>query len=42
MQWNDLIQLSEQPELQIVNLRGEKVSGFFNISVFTHFHLSRV
>lgn len=35
MRLNDLFQLSEVTELQIVNMHGEKVNGFFNICVYS-------
>lgn len=35
MRLNDLFQLSEVTDLQIVNMYGEKVNGFFNICVYS-------
>lgn len=35
MRLNDLFQLSKVTELQIVNMPGEKVNGFFNICVYS-------
>lgn len=42
MRSNYLFQLSEMTELQIINMQGEKVSGFFNICVYTLSSLSFV